>query len=186
MKLEEIISNPQSFIYMERYVNAGSRTYSSFSSFNGVAPRYQPMSDAPYFELPFVIVPREKVGCYFDDPAPALRDFYIRGNSVLFPVHPEVFYSNDEDPLLRELPHYPRAASLRVAPTSSTRTVMVLDGQGVPVHFLKLHCPRRISRFTREMSHETVYTETAISQDLQNIASYAPPPPRNNWIGVWE
>src|SRR5262245_24011467 len=60
-------------------------------------------------------------------------------------IHPETWASFDN---LNGLNDLRRGEPLQVAPTASTRTVLTTETPAnVPRHFVKLHYPRRISRF---------------------------------------
>lgn len=165
MRLDELEPGDGALLYMERYVDEGTRSYSPFAARSEVARRYQPRSPEPYFELETVYVPCPRVSLYETEPASPLRALYVRGDHVRFPVHPEV-WTSDEAAELRAMP---RGAPLRVAPTASTRTVMVLEPD-MPSHFLKLHCPRRISRFMRELRRKNVHNSVAVSRELAELA----------------
>ena len=167
MLLDRVISDEHSLLYLERYVNGGARTYSSVSGINKVNERYQPTSDNAGFMVPFFEVPRALISQYSDNPINQLADFYAQAETVRFPVHPEIL--DDPDiPFLKEIRSFPHT-ELFVAPTASTRTVFVFESSGVPAHFLKLNCPRQISRFTRRLRHVTAQFSVQISKDLRDF-----------------
>ena len=57
-----------------------------------------------------------------------------------------------------------------MAPTASTRTVLTTEtSTGVPHHFVKLHYPRRISRFNRRLRQKNVHNSVAGSGDVANV-----------------
>lgn len=68
------------------------------------------------------------------------------------------------DDLLR----LPRGPVVQVAPTANCRTVSVIriDGRAAEPHFLKLHYPRRLSRFRRHLSQRLIVTELWASEEL--------------------
>src|SRR5438309_11399448 len=151
MKLDDILQGTDAFIFMERYVDEAVKTYSPFAGKSEVAPEYQPRSDRPSFELVTVHAPRNCVSTFEAEPTEALRQHYIRPEGVLFAVHPETWTSAGVEHL-EELHALPKGEPIRVEPTASTRTVFTAGRQGkVPAHFLKLHYPRRISRFNRRL-----------------------------------
>src|SRR5438105_1805378 len=113
MKLENLFG-PQKFLYLERYVNEDSKTYSPFAKQNEADPKYQPTGNTESFEIHCVEIPKDKVVIYFDQPESKLRDFYVQQDTVLFPVHPEIL---DEHVELKKYPF----KSLFVSPTASTR-----------------------------------------------------------------
>jgi hypothetical protein len=62
------------------------------------------------------------------DPQPALRELYLPGDTVAFCVHPQVLEEGTHDPYLRRtLALGTRGDPIPVAPSSSTRTLYVLD-----------------------------------------------------------
>lgn len=161
------MDNLDTYLYLERYVNEGSRTYSTFSHLSEVHPKYQPKSNTKSFEVFVLEIPKEKVNIYLDNPNSDLLKYYINNNTVLFPIHPEVFADNNTA-FIEELKKYP-IKKLKVSPTASTRTVITIDND-VPCHFLKLHYPRRISRFIRSLGGNIIRKCVAISSDLTAIS----------------
>ncbi|MBW3592041.1 MAG: hypothetical protein KY393_09410, partial [Actinobacteria bacterium] len=66
---------------------------------------------------------------------------------------------------------------IEVVPSANARTVFVkaIDGVSVPAHFLKLHYPKRISRFTRRLRRPIVGLQLWVSDELARIAvNYLP------------
>src|SRR5439155_18064436 len=69
-----------------------------------------------------------------------------------------------------ELHALPKGEPIQVAPTASTRTVFTVGGtREVPAHFLKLHYPRRISRFNRRLRRKNIHNSIEGSRDLAHI-----------------
>lgn len=165
MKLQEIIENPDAFMYMERYVNEGSRTYSPFSKDIQVLSPYSPLSETKSFKVPLFRVPRSAVTVFLGEPDPELSEYYVKDDSILFPIHPEIA-SDTSIPYIAELIRFPREGEIAVVPTSSTRTVFAKNHDGLPPHFLKLHYPRRISRFIRNIRRKVVENSIEVSRDL--------------------
>ena len=169
MKLDDILHGNDAFIFMERYVDEAVRTYSPFAGKSEVAPEYQPRSDQPSFELVTIYTPTSRVSVFEADPTESLRQHYVRPEGVLFAVHPETWSSAGIDHL-DELHELPRGEPIRVAPTASTRTVFTAGRQGeVPAHFLKLHYPRRISRFNRRLRRLNIHNSIEGSRDLAHV-----------------
>src|SRR5207302_1316754 len=169
MKLDDILHGNDAFIFMERYVDEAAKTYSPFAGKSEVAPEYQPRSDRPSFDVVTVYAPRNRVSTFEADPMDALRRHYIRPEGVLFAVHPETWSSSEIDNL-EKLHALPRGASIQVAPTASTRTVFtVAPPKDVPAHFLKLHYPRRISRFNRRLRRKNIHNSIEGSRDLAHV-----------------
>ncbi|HEY4548048.1 MAG TPA: IucA/IucC family C-terminal-domain containing protein [Pedomonas sp.] len=169
MKIEAVSEGHEALLYMERYVNEGTRTYSPFAARSEVAPQYQPRSGTPSFDLFGICVPRYRVSIFEADPSQRLLEHYIRPEHVLFMVHPEVWDLPGIEHL-DELKACPHAGRVAVAPTASTRTVFTCTSGGdVPPHFIKLHLPRRISRFNRRLRRKNIENSIAISRDLAHV-----------------
>jgi hypothetical protein len=169
MKLQEALSGASALSDLERYVNAGTRTYSAIAAVNEVCPRFQPASREPCFLLPEFAVPRDRVRVFEDAPPASLRSRYVGEAECWFPIHPEIL--NDPGvPYLSDIEAQPSRRALCVSPMASTRTVYVFRESNVPAHYLKLHLPRQISRFYRFMRYVTVEFCVAISEDLRNLA----------------
>lgn len=167
MRIDQLKKDPGAFLHLERYVNGGSRTYSAFSSHIDISPKYQPTGETDYFDVPRVLVPKEKTTIFTADPQEAVYNHYIRGDQVVFAIHPEIL-QDDEIAYMKELRDYPRTTSIRVSPTASSRTVLTRD-KHLPEHFLKMHCPRRISRFLRKYRAASVEQSVLVSRELSSI-----------------
>ncbi len=154
---------------MERYVDEGAKTYSPYSARNEVAPRYQPRSGYPSFELVTVWAPHARVSVFEADPSKRLRDYYLRPNGVLFAVHPDIWNASGIEHL-DELQGYPRGEPIRVAPTASTRTLLAFENAtDFPPHFIKVHLPRRISRFNRRLRRKNIENSVALARDVAHV-----------------
>ncbi len=71
---------------------------------------------------------------------------------------------------LDEFRALPRGEPIEVAPTASTRTVLTIGCAGnVPVHFVKLHYPRRISRFNRRFRRKNIHNSIEGSRDVAHV-----------------
>jgi hypothetical protein len=169
LKLDAIDQGDEAFLYMERYVDEGARTYSPFAARTEVEARYQPRSDNPSFDLPTVCAPQARVSVCQADPATSLLQHYVRPQGVLFAVHPETWVIPGIEHLA-ELQDCPRDKPIRVAPTASTRTVFAFEETGdVAPHFIKLHLPRRISRFNRRLRRKNIENSVAITRDMAHV-----------------
>lgn len=172
MKIEYLtqhLEDPRTFLYLERYVTEGSRTYSPFAHQSEGDPKYHPASDTDSFEIPCLKIPKEKIIIYLDNPNAKLLTNYIQKDVVLFPVHPEIF-EDDNIAFVKELRKYP-STSIWVAPTASTRTVMTMaKTKHLSPHFIKLHYPRRISRFIRRLRTNNIQNSIETSKDLREFA----------------
>lgn len=167
---EKIKEDPaKAYLYLDRYVNFGSKTYSSFADQTDADYSYRPTNPKDTFEVPCVLIPKDKVFVYLDHPTKQLLSFYIKEAGVIFPIHPEVFH-DDRTAFIEEIRQYPQVKPLLVSPGASTRTVMYR--QDLP-HFIKLHYPKRISRFVRRLRKNTIKTCLSVSRDLRNLPGLA-------------
>jgi hypothetical protein len=169
MELDCIFQGDQALLYMERYVDEETRTYSPFAARSEAAPEYQPRSGRPSFELITVFAPQSNVSIYQADPQKNLLEFYVSSDGVRFQIHPETWASSEIDNLdkLRALR---RGEPLQVAPTASTRTVLTTETPAnVPHHFVKLHYPRRISRFNRRLRRKNIRNSVEVARDLAQV-----------------
>jgi hypothetical protein len=169
MKLDGILQGNHALLYMERYVDEGTRTYSPFAAKSEAAPEYQPRSGRPSFELITVFAPPSQVSIFQADPQRNLLEFYVTSEQVRFLIHPETWASSGIDNL-DELHALRRGGPLRVAPTASTRTVLTMETPAnVPHHFIKLHYPRRISRFNRRLRRKNIRNSVEATRDLADV-----------------
>jgi len=153
------------FIYLERYVNEGSRTYSALSERFDGNEKYHPVHGVRAFRVPCIQVPKEKVAIFLDSPNTQLLNRYIQEDTILMPIHPEIF-KDDRVPFIKELRNYSQTSVL-VAPAASTRTVLTV----AKPHFIKLHYPRYISRFIRRMTKNIIQNSVEVSKGLSHISA---------------
>lgn len=139
MKLADVLAQPEAaWLAMERYVNDGSPSGVTTTT----SARTSPTGPYPDFELPFYSCP----GLTMRTTRPALPDPGLPGEAL--PVHPDLD-SATEGGLAED--HPPAlVGTVRVAPTSSGRTVAVTNPRRHPVH-IKLHYPRILGRFPRRI-----------------------------------
>jgi len=164
-RLREGIDDPKLFLYLDRYVNGGSKGYSPFSNLFEGDLRYKPENRHESFPAYLVKIPREKISLFTDNPHSQIYQHYVEENSILFPVHPET-YEDDQTAFIEEIRKYPYE-QLIVAPTASTRTVMNLAKiGGLPSHFIKLHYPRRVSRFISRFRKNSIQNSVEASKEL--------------------
>jgi hypothetical protein len=167
MELDGILQGNQALLYMERYVDEGTRTYSPFAAKSEAAPEYQPRSGRPSFELITVFASQSQVSIFQADPQRNLLEFYVQSEQVRFMIHPETWASFDN---LNGLNALRRGDPLQVAPTASTRTVLTTETPAnVPRHFVKLHYPRRISRFNRRLRLKNIRNSVEATHDLAHV-----------------
>ncbi len=155
-----------SLIYLDRYRNEGTRTYSSHADYSEAEERFRPETGVEHFPVPAYFVPREEVNLYLADPHPRLLSLFSRGGEVVFCVHPQLSARPGVDPYLDRLLSLPEAPGIiEASPSSSTRTVFVKDSE--PPHALKLHFPFRVSRYGRRMRDEVVEQAVTVSRELE-------------------
>jgi hypothetical protein len=108
----------------------------------------------------------ESVNISQANPDPVLRDLYIRGDQVLFCVHPQVLGQREWDEYLNHVRTIRTGEELmKVSPSSSTRTLYV-QGRD-PTHALKVHFPFKVSRYGRRMREEVVEQAVNVSRELE-------------------
>jgi hypothetical protein len=153
-------------LYLDRYRNEGTRTYSAHAGFTEASECYRPASPFPHFQIPVFRLPSEELNVYFADPDPSLQRRYTSDDSTLFCVHPQLLESPGDDSYLERVRSFPRVREeTRGSPSSSTRTLYIQDVD--PPHALKLHFPFRVSRYGRRMRDEVVEQAVGVSRELQ-------------------
>jgi hypothetical protein len=169
LKIDALTQGDRALVYMERYVDENTKTYSPFAPRSEAAGPYQPRSGQEAFELISVRAPRARVSIFQADPLPSLLQHYVQRDEVLFAVHPDTWDDPDLDHMA-ELRAFPRGEPIQAAATASTRTVFVMRGSGdVPGHFIKLHYPRKISRFNRRLRRKNICNSVAVTRDLADF-----------------
>lgn len=147
-------------VYLERYVNEGSRTYSDLSLQSEGDPQYSPREGKGEFAIPCVHVPHEKAVIYLDTPSDTIYSKYIKSDIIIIPVHPEI-YQDTSVSNIKELRRYFYTSEV-ASPAASTRTLITKNN----THFMKLHYPRRVSRFVRHMITSNIQTSVEVSKSL--------------------
>src|SRR5262245_44951568 len=169
MKLDGILQGNQALLYMEGYVDEGTKTYSPFAAKSEAAPEYQPRSGRPSFELITVFAPQSQVSIFKADPQSSLIEFYVWSDHVPFVIHRGTWASSGIDNL-DELHVLRTGEQLRAAPTAAPRTVLTTETPAnVPRHFVKLHSPRRISRFNRRLRRKNIRNSVEATHDLAHV-----------------
>jgi hypothetical protein len=157
-----------SLLYLDRYRNEGTRSYSRHAAHSEASPEYQPVSGQNRFELATYEIPREHVRVYHANPPSTLERLYVNGDTVAFCVHPQVLERCADDVYLNRTMRLGRPRSgLVVAPSSSTRTLYVMEPGVSRPHALKVHFPFRVSRYGRRMRDEVVQQAIAVSEELE-------------------
>ncbi len=166
--------------YAERYLGVGTRTYSPYAGDLDIDDAYHPQRGTPTFDLPTFQVPG---GAHVTSPAvPSPLPQLYRG---LLPVHPNALDAADlvgRDELLAA----PPGPVLTAVPTANARTVFVtaIDGTPVEPHFVKLHYPRRLSRFTRRLRRPVIELQLWVSDDLVRVGAPVLPEVGGGWFSA--
>lgn len=155
----------RAFISAENWWNEGTRTYSKQAKVSEIAPQYQPGYAAAFFELPTFWVDKNQVIITTAHPDPKIAKKYLKRDSVILPVHPEII--DDDIPHLQEIRKNP-APCLKAVPTSSSRSV-IIDDIEVNFHSDKLNLPRKISRYYRNLGPKTIAHSVTLSKDLEHL-----------------
>ncbi len=154
--------------YTDRYYNEGTRIYSSHADYTEADQQYRPNSIFESFALVPLRIPKSQVNIYTANPTDQLLNRYILKEDVLFCIHPQVLQHFQSDPyIIRMQETGTVAGSITVAPSSSTRTLYVLDDGDIS-HAVKVHFPFRISRYGRKMRDEVIEQAINISMELEN------------------
>jgi hypothetical protein len=157
-------------VYAERYLGGGTRTYSAFSEHIDGTPAHHPQVGEQSFSLPSYFI-RSGYGTWLTSGlCSAHVAHYHDGRQLLLPVHPDAL--SCEELLHRDLLQAAEPGPpIRVSPTANVRTVFVhaIADRPVAPHFLKLHYPRRLSRFTRRLRQPIIELELWVAKELDRI-----------------
>jgi hypothetical protein len=103
---------------------------------------------------------------YTANPPAELARTYLGTKKTLFCIHPQILEENQEDPYVKQtLSIGTLQNSIAVSPSSSTRTLYVIDAK-IP-HAIKVHFPFRVSRYGRRMRDEVLEQTINISRELE-------------------
>jgi hypothetical protein len=153
-------------IYLDRYRNEGTRTYSRHADYTEAREKYRPNSKHAQFDLPVFEIPRDQLKIYTANPPIELATTYLAGDKVLFCIHPQVLEAHQPDPYLTHTLSIGTVHKyIAVSPSSSTRTLYVQDDRNP--HAAKVHFPFRISRYGRKMRDEVIEQAINISMELE-------------------
>lgn len=157
----------ESLIYLERYRNEGTRTYSEFADYSEAVSIYRPDSNQESFRINVYELPREEMLVYISRPTASLENKYLGGGKAVFCIHPQILASCKEDPYVQRTQKLGTCKEgICVIPSSSTRTVYVQDSK-IP-HALKMHFPFQISRYSRKMRNEVIEQAINVSRELEH------------------
>ncbi|MGI5241345.1 hypothetical protein [Dactylosporangium sp. CA-139066] len=169
--------------YAERYLGVGTRTYSPYAADLDIADEFHPQRGAASFELPTFRVPAGAGQYRRAAPRSPLHGLYSSPDGFLLPVHPNTLDSPDlfGAAQLRDLEPGP---ALTVVPSANARTVFVTAADGTPVepHFVKLHYPRRLSRFTRRLRRPVIELQLWVSDELLRVGTPILPEVGGAWF----
>ena len=166
-KVPNLGSRLTSFIYLDRYRNEGTRTYSHHADYTEAENKYRPDNINQYFDLLLFEIPYDQMIVYSANPPQQLAYSYLKNHKVMFAIHPQVLELCFDDPYVqRTLSLCTGQKQISVIPSSSTRTLYVED-QKTP-HAIKVHFPFKVSRYTRRMREEVLEQAINVSQELEN------------------
>ena len=159
-----------SWQYAERYLGGGTRSYSRFAADLEISTEYHPQHGAARFDVPTFWVPPDRGHYLVGGIASALPERYRSGAAFLLPVHPETLTV----PAIRAaLAGCPPGPPIAAVPSANARTVFVVGFDGGPAepHFLKLHYPKRLSRFTRRLRRQVIELQLWVADELWRIGT---------------
>jgi hypothetical protein len=153
----------------ERYLGHRTRSYSTFAADMEVDDAYHPQRGPASFELPTFRIPHEAGAYLRNGIASTLHALYRTDEWFLLPVHPQTLATLDE----AGLAPFAAGPAITVVPSANVRTVFVtaIDGGRVEPHFLKLHYPRRLSRFTRRLRRPIIGLQLWVADELARIGA---------------
>ncbi len=155
MKLVDL-SSSNSLVNLERFVNQPK--YSAFANYSEAEERFNPRSfKAGNFGVPFEL--RKDLETVYANPSKSLVASIENEKGTKFFSHPQINSKKID-------------GTIKVAATASTRTVLTLDES--QNFFLKLHFPKRISRFNRRLTRSSIKHSIGISMELECAAATAP------------
>lgn len=149
MLLDEIKNGTQAFLHMERYVNSGSP--SGFTEIYTTSSATSPIGQAEEFWLSAITVPSSVKSVDFGNRPEFIRDWQML-------IHPDMAADN----LFRICTSITREA-VRVSPTSSARTVLMLEHGG---WFVKLCYKGLIGRVERHLGTQHALSAIEVTEGI--------------------
>lgn len=156
------------YIEYERYWNDGSPSGFTYESY--VSDQYSPLSLQDSYTLPIHMIPRNECTQVGEIPGEWAQEITPSGH-VPIPIHPDV--KSDIEEVIPSLKNNNSSALINVVPTASGRTVL-WHGKGMNSHFLKLHYPRRLGRFVRDLYHHKWFSSLEVSREIQASSNHFP------------
>jgi siderophore synthetase component len=161
----------KTFLDFENYANGiEPRPNNPLATFSAFPEKYQP--GAKPYDLLVYDVDRQKCLIFTSDKVdPRLLEFYLpKEGKVKFVVHP----INLDHPTMLHINEIKQLAgsTILASPTSSTRTVFVLNQDNLPTHCLKPHADLFITRWRRHMEKRKVMQAIAITKILEKTKAF--------------
>ncbi|MFC4015088.1 IucA/IucC family C-terminal-domain containing protein [Nonomuraea purpurea] len=153
--------------YAERYLGASTRSYSPFSEHLDISEAYHPQRGEPASAVPTFVIPAHR-GEFLRNGTETTLDRLYRGDDhFLLPVHPDALCCADLFQRERLLA-CERGPDLLAVPSANARTMFVerVGDERVEPHFVKLHYPRRLSRFTRRLRRPVIELQLWAAEQL--------------------
>ncbi len=166
--LETIIGNPDSLIFLERFVDRGS--YHKFALYSEVTQRFRPVDGDINFSLPYLSVPSDQLTFITLNPDRRIIDWIRKDDAIKFFVHPDMVDVHSVIPARSIISPENFEGSITAAPTASTRTMLV-NADGLPQFMIKTDLEKTISRFVRELDKTRVQYSLEISDALEEAAN---------------
>jgi hypothetical protein len=159
------------FLAFENFANGiEPRPNNPLATFSAFPEKYQP--GAKPYNLLVYEVDRQKCLIFTSDEVDkSLLEFYLpKEGKIKFVVHPV----NLDHPNMLNIEEIKQLASttILVSPTSSTRTVFVLNQDDLPDHCLKPHADLFITRWRRHMEKRKVLQAVAITKMLEKSNAF--------------
>lgn len=153
MKLQRLFEGDALVLtgYGERFLNDVKGRFEEYSEVN---PIYDPQGPAPYVELPYTFV--GSYTTFASDPSQDILDWvFVDKRGARFFWHPD-----------SDRAGMPVDGSIRVQPTSSTRTLLL---QEFPFLYIKTDLDKKHFRFVRKLKRDSVSHSVAITNDLRGF-----------------
>lgn len=169
--LESVIGSPNSFIFLERYVDRGS--YHQYAHYSEVSKQYRPVDGDPDFALPYLILSPEKVKIFAVNPDSRVSNWITENGQVKFFIHPDMVDIHGQFEQRSVISQENFQGTISARPTASTRTVQVSPDNklGIPPFMIKLDLEKVISRFMRELDKKRVQFSLQVSTALHQAAT---------------
>lgn len=158
-----------SYIELERFWNDGSP--SGFTFKNNVGYLYSPFSKIDKFSLPIFLSNKINFTQIGTIP-PGWRERLEHDDNLPFPIHPEI---TDDLKNVKQFDKNSKSFYIDVVPTASSRTVLWTSEDQKKRHFLKLHYPKMIGRFKRDLYLYKWLSSLENSREILSFKCFFPP-----------